>query len=154
MLYKKVPVLAILLLLCFTVWGQSKKADTQAIKATIDQFFVALSSGDTTLLKSTCMSSVTLHTIRVKKDGTTVVDIQPFSDFVRLIGTPTQDKYVEKIKYEKILIEQQLASVWTPYSFFINEKLSHCGTNSLQLVHTQAGWKIQYIIDTRRKMCK
>ena len=40
-----------------------------------------------------------------------------------------------------------LATVWTPYAFYLNEKLSHCGVNSFQVVKTQEGWKIQYLID-------
>lgn len=40
-----------------------------------------------------------------------------------------------------------LASVWTPYVFYYDEQLSHCGINSFQLVDTQNGWKIQYLID-------
>jgi hypothetical protein len=68
-----------------------------------------------------------------------------------MIATPTSDKYDERIKFEAIHAEKSLASVWTPYSFYINGKRSHCGTNSFQLVKMADGWKIQYIIDTRRK---
>jgi hypothetical protein len=37
------------------------------------------------------------------------------------------------------------------YTFYLNGDESHTGTNSFQLVRTSEGWKIQYIIDTRRK---
>jgi hypothetical protein len=151
---KKYYTLMVLVVVVNALFGQSKKAEVQAIKSTIDSFFIAISTGDTLLLKRTCMPGVTLQTIRVKKDGTTVVDAPPFADIIRMVGTPTTDKYLEKIKYEKILVEQQLASVWTPYTFYINNQVSHCGTNSFQLVKTSTGWKIQYIIDTRRKTCK
>jgi hypothetical protein len=151
---KKYMILLALTVGANALFSQSKKAEIQAIKSTIDSFFVAMSAGDTVLLKRTCMPNVTLQTIRVKKDGSTTVDNQPFADFVRMLGTPTTDKYLEKIEYEKVLVEQQLASAWTPYSFYINDQFSHCGTNSFQLVKTTVGWKIQYIIDTRRKTCK
>jgi len=53
--------------------------------------------------------------------------------------------------FAKILIDSQLASVWTDYKFYIGDKFSHCGVNSFQLVKLNDGWKIVYIIDTRRK---
>ena len=56
------------------------------------------------------------------------------------------------IEFEAIHIEKSLASVWTPYKFYLNGKVSHTGTNSFQLVKTAEGWKIQYIIDTRRRL--
>jgi hypothetical protein len=44
-----------------------------------------------------------------------------------------------------------MANVWTPYEFYINEKLSHIGVNSFTLLLENNIWKIVHIIDTRRK---
>jgi hypothetical protein len=41
--------------------------------------------------------------------------------------------------------------VWTPYRFIFNGKFSHCGVNSFTLVKLNGEWKINYVIDTRRK---
>ena len=57
----------------------------------------------------------------------------------------------EKIKFEAIHIDGNLASVFTPYEFYYKGKFSHCGANSFQFVKQNNVWKIQYIIDTRRK---
>lgn len=40
-----------------------------------------------------------------------------------------------------------LASVWTPFAFYVDGKLSHCGVNSFQLVKTPKGWRIQNLMD-------
>ncbi|HND88877.1 MAG TPA: hypothetical protein PK971_11145 [Saprospiraceae bacterium] len=133
---------------------QSAKSERAAIKAVINRFFQGMEKGDTLLLKSTCTASPILQTFMADKSGEMKVMSEPFSDFVRLIGTPTQNTYDERIQFESILVEQSLASVWTPYKFYLSGKLHHCGTNSFQLVKTAEGWKIQYIIDTRRKDCK
>lgn len=50
-----------------------------------------------------------------------------------------------------ILIDGNLASVWTDYKFYIDDQFSHCGVNSFQLFKGKDGWKVIYIIDTRRK---
>jgi len=57
----------------------------------------------------------------------------------------------ERVTIGELLIDNQLASVWTPYQFYYKEQYSHQGANSFQLVKGVDGWKIQYLIDTRRK---
>ncbi|MFP3594978.1 hypothetical protein SB689_23835, partial [Chryseobacterium sp. SIMBA_038] len=61
------------------------------------------------------------------------------------------DDLEERIIIEAIHTDGNLASVFTPYSFYLKGKFSHCGANSFQLVKQNEEWKIQYIIDTRRK---
>ena len=57
----------------------------------------------------------------------------------------------ERISFSNVLIDGNLASVWTLYEFYYKGQFSHCGVNSFQLVKSNNEWKIQYIIDTRRK---
>jgi hypothetical protein len=121
------------------------------IKKVINRFFDGLENGDTTLLKSACMPDMILQTWMADKEGNMQVYSEPLADLLAIVATPTTDRYDERIQFEAIHAETSLASVWTPYSFYINGKRSHCGTNSFQLVKTKDGWKIQYIIDTRRK---
>jgi hypothetical protein len=128
------------------------KAD-KAIKTVINNFFAGLEKGDTALLKSACTANPVFQTFTANQEGKLQVYTEDFDEFVRFVGTPTKDKYREEIEFEAIHAEKSLASVWTPYTFYLNGKLSHCGTNSFQLVKTDEGWKIQYIIDTRRKKC-
>jgi hypothetical protein len=142
---------------CTPIIAQKAKPDNQekAIKTVINRFFEGMEKGDTALLKSTCMPDMQLQTYMADKAGDMQVYTQDMRDFVQMVATITSDQYDERIKFEAIHAEQSLASVWTPYSFYINGKRSHCGTNSFQLLKTTEGWKIQYIIDTRRKQgCK
>jgi hypothetical protein len=57
----------------------------------------------------------------------------------------------ERISFETVKIDGPLAIVWAPYNFFFNGQFSHCGMDSFQLVRFGKEWKIQYIIDTRRR---
>jgi hypothetical protein len=50
-----------------------------------------------------------------------------------------------------IRIDASLAIVWAPYEFYYKGKYSHKGVDSFQLVRVNGVWKIQYLIDTRRK---
>lgn len=140
--------------LLLTAQKKAAKTERAAIKAVINRFFEGMQKGDTLLLRSTCTASPMLQTFMADKSGQMKMVSAPFSDFVRQVGTPTQHTYEERIRFESIQLEQSLASVWTPYTFYLDGKVRHCGTNSFQLVKTAEGWKIQYIIDTRRKDCK
>lgn len=143
----------VLFAFCPDLLAQKHKPENQdkAIKTVINRFFEGMEKGDTVLLKSTCTSTMVLQTYMADKEGNMQVYTEDFADFVAMVGSPGTDQYDERIRFEAVHAEKSLASVWTPYSFYINGKRSHCGTNSFQLVKTGEGWKIQYIIDTRRK---
>ncbi|HNA01067.1 MAG TPA: hypothetical protein PLN49_09415, partial [Ferruginibacter sp.] len=62
-----------------------------------------------------------------------------------------KDAADERITFDVVRVDGALAIAWTPYKFYFNGKFSHCGVNSFQLVRFNGEWKIQYLIDTRRK---
>jgi len=126
--------------------------DTLAVKAVINRFFEGMEKGDSVLLKSTCTERPLLQTFITDRNGQLRVVETPFADFIRAISAPAKQQYKEVISFDAVLLERQLASVWTPYTFYVDGKAHHSGTNSFQLVKMTNGWKIQYIIDTRRVM--
>lgn len=131
--------------------GLTAQKQDKAIQSVINRFFEGMTKGDTLLLKSACTENPLMQTYMAGQDGNLQVFTEPFSEFVAFVGAPRKDTFLEKIEFGAIHAEKSLASVWTPYEFYLNGKLRHCGTNSFQLVKTPDGWKIQYIIDTRRK---
>lgn len=144
-----------LLLLASTqsIFAQDKSE--KAVKTVVNRFFEGMEKHDTAMLRSTCTDDPVFQTYMADKEGKMMVYTENFGDFVSFVGTPSKDKYKEEIEFEDVHVEKSLASAWTPYIFYVNGKISHCGTNSFQLVKTDDGWKIQYIIDTRRKQgCK
>ena len=143
-----------ILVLCL-LWGaQQTTAQTQEheVREVVNRFFEGMNKGDTVLLKSACMSNMVLQTCKTDSTGAVkTVKTDSFSEFVSLIGAPRKNEIEERITFGKVLVEELLASVWAPYTFYLNGDISHTGTNSFQLVRTSDGWKIQYIIDTRRR---
>lgn len=126
-----------------------------AVKQTINNFFTGMKNGDTVLLKSTIAETALLQTVAQNKEGNVIVRNEAMTDFITVVGKPHAEVYDERIEFETIKIDGNLASVWTLYKFYVGEKFSHCGVNSFQLVRLNGQWKIQYIIDTRRKTdCK
>lgn len=125
--------------------------EEEAVKQTVSNLFTAMRNSDTSLLRSVFAPEAVLQTIAKKKDGSVMVRNEQVSAFVSSLAKPHTDIYDERIVFDKVLIDADLATVWTPYQFYIGTKFSHCGVNSFQLVKINGEWKIQYIIDTRRK---
>ncbi len=143
-----------ILALCLFWGAQHTAAQTREyeVREAVNRFFDGMNRGDTVLLRSACTGSMILQTCRTDSTGAvTAVKTDSFAEFVSLIGAPRKNEFEERITFGKVLTEESLASVWAPYTFYLNGEVSHTGTNSLQLVRTGEGWKIQYIIDTRRK---
>jgi preprotein translocase subunit YajC len=145
---KKVFILILVIIsgkFCFA------QTETDAIKKTINTMFDAMRKGDSTLLNSTFAKDMILQEVANKKDGTTVLINEKAEGFLKAVGTPHKEVWDERITYGAIKIDANLASVWTPYKFYLDGKFSHCGINFFQVMKTAAGWKIIYIVDTRRK---
>jgi len=85
-----------------------------------------------------------------KNDGQKLTQTRS-SDFLAMIANRKPDQtWEERILDYKIEIDGSLATVWTPYQFYVNGELSHCGANAFTLVQTNDGWKIYSVIDSRR----
>jgi hypothetical protein len=104
-------------------------------------------------LKSVFSPTIVFQSVAVK-DGRTWTKNEDADAFASYVGKQQPGVLDEQIRFESIRMDGPLASVWTPYSFYAGGKYSHCGVNSFQLVRFPDGWKIQYIIDTRRKLCE
>ncbi len=122
-----------------------------SVKNTVQTLFLAMKNADTTLLKIAFADSAVLQTIVTDKQGVVEVRDEQLKEFVDFISKEEKGNADERITFETIKIDDPLASVWTPYKFYYKGKFSHCGVNSFQLVKLSGQWKIQYLIDTRRK---
>ena len=80
------------------------------------------------------------------------IETNEFSAFLKSIASiPVNMKFEERILNKNIQIDGNLAHVWTPYEFYINDQLSHIGANSFTLYNENGKWHIIHLIDTRRK---
>ena len=141
-------ILTATVLLSVNVSGQTA---ADSVMAVINQLFTAMKNADAMMLKETFSDSAVLQTIRRRPDGTFFVQQDKVSDFAGQISKAKKDSLDEQIRFETIKIDGPLASVWTPYKFYYAGQFSHCGVNSFQVVRINNRWKIQFLIDTRRR---
>lgn len=135
----------ILLFLNYCCFAQA--SEENQIKETINNLFVGMKNADANLVSSAFFENAILQTI--SKNGTVKTD--ELKGFISSVSGFSKSDLDEKISYSAIHIDGNLASVFTPYEFYFKGKFSHCGANSFQLVKQNNIWKIQYLIDTRRK---
>jgi hypothetical protein len=122
--------------------------DTTGVKRVIENMFIAMKTSDTILLKSCFTTNAVVQTIQSSEAGA-VVKESSVQSFLNSVGKQPVGALDERIIFDKILLNKELASVWTPYQLYVKDKYIHQGVNSFQVVRTKEGWKIQYLIDTR-----
>ena len=47
-------------------------------------------------------------------------------------------------------VDGGMASIWAPYTFYLDGAIRHCGVNSIELLYEAEGWKVTQLSDTRR----
>lgn len=144
----------LLLSFCLLVASQSQAQSTEdSVKAAVNLLFEGMKNSDPATIQRSFSDSAVLQTIAITAEGKVEVRNESVANFARSIGGRAKGSLDERIRFETVKIDADLASVWTPYEFWFNGKFSHCGVNSFQLVRIKGVWVIQYIIDTRRKKC-
>ena len=141
----------LLLILTFCTLKAAAQGEEASVKAAVNRLFEGMRTGDTAILRAAFAPGAILQTIARNKAGNVAVRTDSVAAFVTSLGQPHAEVYDERITFGQVLIDADLATVWTPYKFYVGDKFSHCGVNSFQLVQLSGAWKIQYIIDTRRR---
>ena len=144
--------LSLLLVLLISLPIFAQDSDENEVKNTILKFFDAFHEQDSLAIKQLVSEDLKLQSIGKNREGITQLRSEEFSAFLKsIVSIPKDQKFEEKLLEFKIQIDGDMANGWTPYEFWFNEKFSHCGVNSFQLVKLDGSWKIIYLIDTRRR---
>lgn len=134
-----------------SAFSQITKSEATPEKMVKD-FFEAFHNQDTLALKKFAHKGAKLESVTVNAEGEASLSSEDYSKFLKSIASiPSDVAFQEKLHEFRVEENGPLATVTTPYSFYFNGKLSHCGVNSFQLVKFAGEWKIVYLIDTRTK---
>lgn len=141
------------IVLTVLVYGITAKAQTaeDSVKTVINRMFTGMKSADAVLLKTCFADSMVFQTISRNKEGQLIVKNEDPAGFIDFVSKESAGNADERITFDVVKVDGPLAIAWTPYNFYYKGAFSHCGVNSFQLVRFNGEWKIQYLIDTRRK---
>lgn len=147
----KIIILLVSLSLSSILTAQNS-SEEKAIKQTIETFFDGLHKGDSTIVSATFHASINIQTTHTNKEGKQLLLTESKQKLLTGIANKKPEHtYFEKLLSWDIKIDGNLASVWTPYEFYLNGNFSHCGANSFQLFNNNGKWEIIYLVDMRRR---
>jgi hypothetical protein len=138
------PLLAAL----FTFTLHADTAADQAVLAPIQAMFAGMSARDAEAIRKPTMPGGVMVLMR---DGKPT--LMTFEDFATRVGKPGKSQIEERIHDPLVKIDNDLAVVWAPFDFYVDGKVSHCGTDLFNLVRQNSQWLIASVADTSRNEC-
>jgi len=150
----KMAAIAVIVAIPFgkTVQAQAN-TEKKAVIAVIKQMFDGMRKGDADMVAGVFYENAAMQTTFThKQTQKSMLRNGSVENFVAAIKKKKpSDVYDERISEYVVKIDDNLANVWTPYKFYLNDKFSHCGVNNFQLFKSDKGWKIISVVDTRRR---
>ena len=131
--------------------AQSEYLQKKEVMDIVFTLFEGMRQVDTTLIKSVFMENALLHTATSDAQGDSKLVSQQLKHFLIAISKAQPDMLNEPLWDYDVQIDNNFASVWTKYAFYYGKSFSHCGVDAFHLQHTNEGWKIFHLVDTRQK---
>ena len=120
----------------------------------IHNMFDGMRAGDSAMIALAFAPDATLETYMTGDQGMTIHSSTAV-DFIAAAGKPHDKVWNEVIWSYDVRKDGPMATVWTEYTFYHGESMSHCGVNTFTLADYGDNWKITRVADTRRKSeCK
>ena len=146
---KNVTYLLILPLWLFYSSSVNAQSAKKEVTESVQQRFDAMYEADTSKFRSVFHHSARfLSTMR--HEGKTLYEYVSVDDFVLSLATVGDSTWKTNILSETTKIDENIAMVWMDYEFFVKDKFIYSGINMFVLIHTESGWKITEVVDTRK----
>ena len=137
-----------LLLFCNFSYSQDQ---TSEVKKVVESLFSFMKDSNKAGILSCFSSTATMQSVRLDKEGISTLKTEEVNGFASFIGELPKGIADERITFDVVRIDGDLAFVWTPYQFYFDGKFTHCGVDAFVLLKQNGSWKINSLIDTRRK---
>ncbi|MES3630014.1 MAG: nuclear transport factor 2 family protein [Longimonas sp.] len=114
----------------------------------VDALFDAMRNRDGDAARAVLHPDARMTVVRADAD-TALPDVQTTDGFVDALesgDTPWNEPYFDP----EVRIDGDLAHVWMFFQFYEGDTFSHCGSNSIQLLHDSNVWRITFIAYTHR----
>jgi hypothetical protein len=144
-------------------WGRRERAersdepfeDRARVLAAVQKLLEAITAQDEEAIRSVLDREARL--VRTEsREGSPRLRTFSAEEFLSRIVEHRGPAMRETIDRPEVRLSQNLATVWAPYTFYVGDRLTHCGEDAFQLGKTDIGWpgwKILALADTRRSDC-
>lgn len=124
------------------------QAQEAEVRAAVDRIFEGMRTADSDMVRSV-FSSEARFSVLDTRDGPASIGSRSVDGWLNAIGG-SEGKWDEQVYEVQVLVDGDMASAWTPYTFYLDGEISHCGINSIELLKDADGWKVTQLSDTRR----
>jgi hypothetical protein len=133
---------------------QAQNPDEKAAMATIERMFEGMRTADTVMVRAAFADGARFAMVGTRAEPGKIA-FQTVDGWIRSIGGSNK-RWDERVFDAQIRVDGNIAQAWTPYAFYLDNALRHCGVNSIELLKDASGaWKITQLSDTqRREGCK
>lgn len=128
--------------------GTTSAQDEASALAAVHQLFEGMRTASPTMVREVFATDARFAALNARS-GPARVTVQSVDGWIDAIGA-SAGTWDEQIYDFDVRVDGNMASVWAPYTFYLNSEISHCGINSIELLHDAEGWKVTQISDTRR----
>ena len=143
--------LTIIAALLISSFCQAQTNNEEAVINTVKQLFNGMRAKDTAMVRGVFHPTMArLYSTGYTADYIPSVAEGNLNKFIAGVTRAGNKLLDERITYYEVRVDDNLATVWAPYEFYLDSVFSHCGVNAFQLVNTADGWKILTITDSRR----
>ena len=129
--------------------SHQNRSSEQEIESVVYEFFDLMRASDGEGIRSVITEDATLHTVRVDGENTSLNETA-FERFIGSVSRAEPATLDEKLTSIRVHSDENLATAWMEYRFYVAGEFSHCGVNTMNLIRKSEGWKIFSIVDTRR----
>ena len=127
----------------------SQSSDEEKILQVVDQFFSSMEERDVELASSLLHKEG--HSFRmISPSQAEEPEARSFASYLASLGNG-KGMWKEEAIDPQVMIDHNLAVVWTRYKFYIDGAFSHCGTDAFTMAKTESGWKILDLAYTVQK---
>ncbi|MDX1494149.1 MAG: DUF4440 domain-containing protein [Longimicrobiales bacterium] len=123
--------------------------DRASAIAAVEQIFEGMRTANPDLVRAVFARDARFAMVNAGQ-GTPSVRVQSVDGWIGAIAD-SGGSWDERIYDVEAVVDGNMASVWAPYTFYLDGAISHCGINSIEMLHDGQGWKVTQISDTRRR---
>ena len=124
-------------------WSDDAK-DREDVIATVQAFFDSMTDRDVDRMRTLMTPDGIIFGYR-QVDGETQITRIPHAEYLSNLGSG-EGTPVERFWDPEVMVYGRLATIWTPYDFYLDGQYSHCGLNNFSMLKTDAGWIIAGVV--------
>lgn len=120
--------------------------------ATITALFDAMRASDAEAMRGLFADEVAgFPSSYVNQENDPVIRFGGLEGFLESVGGAEPGSLDEQIVVRDVMVDDNLVTVVTPYTFTYQGNFSHCGVNVFLIARQGEDWKIAGLADTRRR---